>query len=111
MSQRNWVPDTYQHMYPWVSLKALSELCQSAIKLEESGKWCEMKLDYTYDNEDNNLILYIVGYRPETDLEYQTRLNFDKKIKERQEKREQESKKEQEEKELYEKLKKKYGDK
>ena len=117
MSGKIRVNRTFAEFHLEDSIEHLSELFQKAkeasLKDEQSEKsWINLKIYYEiYDDRID--LCYIGGDRWETDEEHDFRLKQDKKNKELARKRNKTLKAEKEkyEREMYEQLKKKYGDK
>jgi len=106
MSGKIRVWDVYDTIHPDNGLRSVIDSLQNA---EASGEWTQLQLDSTDDDEYHSAEWRIVGYRMETDKEYEKRMKDLAKAKTIVEKQKQQKKVD--ERKLYEKLKKKYGDK
>ena len=109
MSGKIRVWDVYETIHPDNGLRSVIDSLQNAEAVEASGEWTQLQLDSTGDDEYHSAEWRIVGYRMETDKEYDKRMKDLEKAKTIVEKQKQQKKVD--ERKLYEKLKKKYGDK
>ena len=109
MSGKIRVWDVYETIHPDNGLRSVIDSLQNAEAAEASGEWTQLLLDSTGDDEYHSAEWRIVGYRMETDKEYDKRMKDLEKAKVLADK--QKEKQKVDERKLYEKLKKKYGDK
>lgn len=108
MSGKIRVHDVYTKLYPYDGLRYNITLMQNAEAAGQSGEWIDLQIDWAKDDEYSSE-WRIVGYRWETDKEYAKRMKDLEKAKVLADK--QKEKQKVDERKLYEKLKKKYGDK
>ena len=109
MSDKIRVWDVYETIHPDNGLRSVIDSLQNAEAAEASGEWTQLQLDSTGDDEYHSAEWRIVGYRMETDKEYEKRMKDLEKAKVLADN--QKEKQKVDERKLYEKLKKKYGDK
>jgi len=100
--------DVYASMHPSDGVEGVFIALQAAQAAEVSGEWKDLTLEH-YDDDYHNSSWAIKGYRWETDKEYAKRMKDLEKAKVLADK--QKEKQKVDERKLYEKLKKKYGDK
>ena len=97
--------DIFDTVSPSSTVSAIIKLLQRAEAAEASGEWTEIEIEYSVDDYYSGE-WSIVGYRMETDREYQIRMKELAKAKTLSDK--QKEKEKIDERKLYEKLKKKY---
>lgn len=100
--------DTFDHLHPSDSFDSIIAAMQNAKAAEASGEWDGLEIIWD-DDEFGSSKWLIVGYRWENDKEYAKRMKDLKKVAELAKKVKEKEKID--ERKLYEKLKKKYGDK
>jgi hypothetical protein len=111
MSGKIRVEDVYQKIYPYDGIQNIINVLLGAQAAEASGKWTDLQLShpYTDSNGFSTSEWHIIGERWETDKEYDKRMKDLEKAKVLADK--QKEKQKVDERKLYEKLRKKYGDK
>lgn len=112
MSGKIRVYDVFDTMHPNDGFDSVIATIQRAKAAEASGEWDGIELGDDYDAYDTGYISskwFIRGYRWENDKEYAKRMKDLEKVAELAKKAKKKQKVD--ERELYEKLKKKYGDK
>lgn len=100
--------DTFDHLYPSDGFDSIIAAMQKAKAAEASGEWDGLEIIWD-DDEFRSSKWLIVGYRWENDREYDKRMKDLEKAAELAKKAKEKEKVD--ERKLYEKLKKKYGDK
>jgi hypothetical protein len=112
MSDKIRVYDVFDTMHPSDGIDSVIATIQRAKAAEASGEWDGIELEDDYDAYDtgyNSSKWLIRGYRWENDKEYAKRMKDLEKVAELAKKAKEKEKVD--ERKLYEKLKKKYGDK
>ena len=112
MSDKIRVYDVFDTMHPSDGFDSVIATIQRAKAAEASGEWDGIELEDDYDAYDTGYISskwIIRGYRWENDKEYAKRMKDLEKAAELAKKAKEKEKVD--ERKLYEKLKKKYGDK
>jgi len=109
MSGKIRVWDVYQTISPHSGLRHNITIMQNAEAAGESGEWTELHFEPNGNDDFHPSDWIIVGYRWETDKEYDKRMKDLEKAKVLADK--QKEKQKVDERKLYERLKKKYGDK
>jgi hypothetical protein len=74
MSDKIRVWDVYETIHPDNGLRSVIDSLQNAEAAEASGEWTQLQLDSTGDDEYHSAEWRIVGYRMETDKEYEKRM-------------------------------------
>ena len=105
MSAKIRVYDVFDTMHPDDGFDSVIATIQRAKAAEASGEWENITLEWAGDYEFSTPKWSVVGYRWENDKEYAWRMNELEKAKKAKERQKVDELK------LYEKLKKKYGDK
>ncbi len=109
MSDKIRVFDVFDTMHPDDGLDSVIATIQRAKAAEASGEWDRLEMESEGDEEYYSPKWIIRGYRWENDGEYAKRMKDLEKVAELAKKAK--KKQEVDERKLYEKLKKKYGDK
>lgn len=97
--------DVFSEVHPDDGITSVANTLDNARQAEASGEWENITLEWAGDYEFSTPKWSVVGYRWENDKEYAWRMNELEKAKKAKEKQKVDERK------LYEKLKKKYGDK
>lgn len=109
MSNKIRVYDVFASMHPYDGFDSVIATIQRAKAAEASGEWDGIELDSDRYDDYPSPKWNIVGYRWENDREYAKRMKDLEKVAEIAKKAKEKQKVD--ERKLYEKLKKKYGDK
>lgn len=109
MSDKIRVYDVFSEVHPDDGITSVANTLDNARQAETSGEWENITLEWAGDYEFSTPKWSVVGYRWENDKEYSKRMKDLEKVAELAKKAKEKEKVD--ERKLYEKLKKKYGDK